>query len=150
MQISSPQFGYGEPIPRLHTCEGADLSPALEWSGAPEGTQSFVLIVDDPDAPAGVWNHWLLFDIPATVRALPQGARRGLAGIAGRNDFRKNAYGGPCPPRGGGRHRYYFRLYALKVATLGLAEGATRKQIEQAMAGQILAQAEWMGTYERH
>jgi Raf kinase inhibitor-like YbhB/YbcL family protein len=148
-KLISSAFPEGAVIPKLHTCEGANLSPALEWSGEPAGTRSFALIVDDPDAPVGTWNHWLLFDIPPAVHVLAQGFKPGTSGIQGRNDFGDQGYGGPCPPRGHGPHRYFFRLYALGVASLGLAPGVKRAEIDKAIASHILAEAQYMGRYER-
>jgi Raf kinase inhibitor-like YbhB/YbcL family protein len=107
-QLFATAFAEGGWIPDLHTCQGADLSPALEWSGEPAGTLSFALIVDDPDAPGGVWNHWLLYDIPEKVHNLSQGYKGGSLGVSGKNDFGKPGYGGPCPPKGHGPHRYFF------------------------------------------
>ena len=149
MQIKTTAFTDGSLIPRRFTCEGEDTSPALTWGDAPAGTASFVLIVDDPDAPRGTWTHWTLFNLPATTTNLGEGWRSGAGGTSGRNDFGNTGYGGPCPPRGHGPHRYFFRLYALDVAHLALAEGAARKDLERAMAGHVLAQAQWMGRYER-
>jgi Raf kinase inhibitor-like YbhB/YbcL family protein len=127
------------------------MSPALSWNTPPEATQSFALILDDPDAPGGTWVHWVLYDLPATERELPtsvppegklpSGARQG------RNDFGRTGYGGPCPPPGPG-HRYYFRLYALDNK-LGLRPGSTRAQVDRSMRGHILAHAELMGGYRR-
>ena len=138
-------------IPRNHTCDGADVSPALAWSDPPTGTQSFSLIMDDPDAPAGTWVHWVLYDLPAQTRALPEGVpkERELkdGSRQGRNDFSRPGYGGPCPPRGAA-HRYYFRLYALD-AKLGLLPGAAKADVERAMKGHILGQAQVMGRYKR-
>jgi Raf kinase inhibitor-like YbhB/YbcL family protein len=148
-RLESPAFAEGGTIPRLHTCEGADLSPALEWSGEPEGTKSYVLIVDDPDAPVGTWNHWLLWDLPAATRTLPQGFKAGQAGESGTNDFGRSGYGGPCPPRGHGPHRYYFKLYAVKILSLGLRRGAKRADLDKALEGHVLAEARCMGRYER-
>lgn len=142
-------FAEGGAIPKLHTCDGADLSPALEWSGEPAGTQSFALIVDDPDAPVGTWNHWLLWDIPATVHAIAQGFKPGQLGVSGTNDFGKRGYGGPCPPRGHGPHRYFFKLFALNVASLKLPEGARRADLDRALKNCVLAEAQYMGRYER-
>jgi Raf kinase inhibitor-like YbhB/YbcL family protein len=147
--LSSPSFAEGGTIPRLHTCEGADLSPALEWSGEPGGTSCFALVVDDPDAPVGTWNHWLLWDLPASTHALPQGFKAGQAGESGTNDFGKLGYGGPSPPKGHGPHRYFFKLYALKVPSLGLRRGAKRAELDKALQGRLLAEAQWMGRYER-
>ncbi len=147
--LSIGAFAEGTAIPILQTCEGADVSPGLEWGEAPRETKSFALIVDDPDAPAGTWNHWLLWDIPGSVHALPQGFKPGQLGQSGTNDFGKLGYGGPCPPKGHGPHRYFFKLYALDVATLELKPGARRAEIDAALRGHVLAQAEYMGRYER-
>jgi Raf kinase inhibitor-like YbhB/YbcL family protein len=142
-------FPEGGTIPALHTCDGADLSPALEWSGAPAETKSFALIVDDPDAPGGVWNHWLLFNIPPAVHAIAQGFKPGRLGESANNDFGKPGYNGPCPPKGDGPHRYYFRLLALDVAKLDLKKGAGRAQLDRALMGHVIARAEYMGKFER-
>ncbi len=142
-------FREGDFIPKRHTCEGEDLSPAMRWSDPPVTTKGFALIVDDPDAPAGVWNHWLLWDIPADLLSLEAAWRKGAAGVSGTNDFGRLGYGGPCPPKGHGPHRYYFRLYALDAETLGLAEGARRGALDAALQGHILAEAQYMGRYER-
>ena len=149
MKIVIAAFPNGGVIPALHTCEGADLSPALEWSGAPSGTKSFALIVDDPDAPGGVWNHWLLFDIPPSVQAITQGFKPGKLGDSGANDFGKSGYNGPCPPKGHGRHRYYFKLFALDVPRLDLKQGASRAELDRAMRDHIIGQAQYEGRYER-
>jgi Raf kinase inhibitor-like YbhB/YbcL family protein len=148
-QLLTNAFADGGWIPALHSCQGADLSPALEWSGAPAEARSLALIVDDPDAPGGTWNHWLLYDIPAAVRNLAQGYRPGGTGISGKNDFGKLGYGGPCPPKGHGPHRYFFRLYALDVDTLGLPAGVKRAELERALKGHVLAEAQHMGRFER-
>jgi Raf kinase inhibitor-like YbhB/YbcL family protein len=142
-------FADGGAIPKLHTCDGADLSPSLEWTGEPAGTQSFALIVDDPDAPAGTWNHWLLYDLPPSVHVLAQGYRPGAQGVSGTNDFGKPGYGGPCPPKGHGPHRYFIKLYALDVPTLGLRPGARRSDLDRALKGHILAETQYLGRYER-
>jgi Raf kinase inhibitor-like YbhB/YbcL family protein len=142
-------FGEGATIPKQHTCEGADLSPAVEWSGEPAETKSLALIVDDPDAPVGTWNHWLLYDIPASVHSLAQGFKPGQAGQSGANDFGKLGYGGPCPPKGHGPHRYFFKLYAVGVPALGLKAGAKRAELDRALRGHVLAEAQYMGRYER-
>ena len=147
--LTSPVFASGATIPKLHTCEGADLSPSLEWAGQPDGAASLALIVDDPDAPGGVWNHWLLWDIPAATRSLAQGLKTGQCGVSGTNDFGRLGYGGPCPPRGHGPHRYFFKLFALDVATLGLRRGAKRAELDQALASHVLAEARLAGLYER-
>ena len=148
-QIFSAAFSEGGWIPDLHSCQGADISPPLEWSGAPGGTLSFALVVDDPDAPAGNWNHWLLYDIPAKVHNLAQGYKAGSIGLSGQNDFGKSGYGGPCPPKGHGPHRYFFNLYALNLQTLGLPAGAKRPQLDQAIQGHVLAETRYMGRHER-
>jgi len=142
-------FKDEETIPRLHTCDGADVSPTLEWDGAPDSTKSFALIVDDPDAPVGVWNHWLLWDIPASTHVLAQGFKPGAAGESGTNDFGKAGYGGPCPPRGHGPHRYFFKLFAVDVPCLGLAAGSKRDGLNRALSGHVIAEARHMGQYER-
>jgi Raf kinase inhibitor-like YbhB/YbcL family protein len=151
LELKSPDFSSGESIPRQFTCDGSDISPALAWHDAPGGTQSFALIADDPDAPVGTWVHWVLFDLPANVHALSQNVpkQEQLADGSrqGRNDFRKIGYGGPCPPPGK-PHRYFFKLYALDTK-LNLQPGATKKDVERAMQGHILAQGEWMGRYAR-
>lgn len=147
LALTTTAFPAGGPIPRKHTKEGQDLSPALAWSGAPEGTRSFALILDDPDAPrAEPWVHWVLWNIPAEVTALGEGSSGG--GTAGRNDFGETGYGGPMPPRGHGTHHYHFKLHALD-ATLELEAGSTKRQLLRAMEGHVLASAELIGTYER-
>ena len=151
MHLTSPSFSSGSTIPRKHTCDGSDVSPALAWSGAPQGTQSFALIADDPDAPVGTWSHWVLYDLPAGTTSLAENVSKVDApptgGRQGRNDFRKLGYGGPCPPPGT-PHRYFFKLYALD-RMLGLKAGASQKEVEKALQGHILAQAELMGKYGR-
>jgi Raf kinase inhibitor-like YbhB/YbcL family protein len=148
-QIFSTAFAEGGWIPDLHSCQGADLSPSLEWSGAPGGALSFALVVDDPDAPAGNWTHWLLYDIPAKVHNLAQGYKAGSIGLSGQNDFGKSGYGGPCPPKGQGPHRYFFNIYALNLQSLGLPAGANRTQLDQAIQGHVLAETRYMGRHER-
>ena len=148
-QIFSSAFADGGWIPPLHSCEGADLSPALEWSGASPETRSYALLVEDPDAPAGVWCHWLLYDLGPRVLALPQGYRAGGPGISGTNDFGKPGYGGPCPPKGHGPHRYFFRLSALDVASLDVPPGVRRAGFLDAVKGHVLGEAQYMGRFER-
>lgn len=154
LTLRSPAFPPGGDIPAEHTCDGRDRSPPLEWSGAPPGTRSFALIVDDPDAPdpkapKTTWVHWVLYDIPATAtglpagadaRSLPPGTREGL------NDWKRTGYGGPCPPVG--RHRYFHKLYALDTV-LGDLGRPTKAKLEAAMKGHVLTQAELMGRYQR-
>jgi Raf kinase inhibitor-like YbhB/YbcL family protein len=149
LKLTINAFPEGEVIPALFTCEGADVSPSLEWSGAPDQTKSFAIITDDPDAPGGVWTHWLLFDLPASVHSLAQGYKPGGLGINGKNDFGKQGYGGPCPPKGHGPHRYFFKLYAVGVPSLGLKAGVGRAEIEKTMRGHILAETQYMGRFER-
>jgi Raf kinase inhibitor-like YbhB/YbcL family protein len=144
--LFSNAFPEGGMIPKLYTCEGADVSPSLEWSDAPDGTLSFALLMEDPDAPAGVWTHCMLWDIPGKVHTLAQGAKD--VGVAGTNDFGKPGYGGPCPPHGL-THRYYFRLFAMRVSTLGLQAGARRKAFDGVIAGRVLSEAVYMGRFGR-
>ena len=148
-QLFTNAFANGGWIPSLHSCQGADISPPLEWSGGPADARSFALIVDDPDAPGGTWNHWLLYDIRANEHNLAQGYRPGGLGVSGRNDFGKLGYNGPCPPKGHGPHRYFFRLYALDVHTLGLPAGMKRAGLDRAVKKHVLAEAEYMGRFER-
>jgi Raf kinase inhibitor-like YbhB/YbcL family protein len=149
--LSSPAFAGGAEIPKQFTCEGADQSPPLSWSGAPAGTKRFALIADDPDAPVGTWVHWVLYDLPGDITELPGGApaREALSngGKQGLNDFRKIGYGGPCPPPGK-PHRYFFRLYAMDAPT-NLTPRATKAEVLHAIEGHVLGQAELMGTYKR-
>lgn len=154
LTLRSPEFENGEPIPQRYTCEGDDISPRLEWSRVPAGTKSLALIVDDPDAPdpsapKRVWVHWVLYDIPADTPSLPAGigGRDLPAGCReGMNDWKKLGYGGPCPPIG--RHRYFFRLYALDHV-LGDLKHPTKARLLQAMEGHVLAKAELVGTYKK-
>ena len=142
-------FPEGGTIPAMHTCEAADLSPSIEWAGAPAEAKSFAMIVDDPDAPAGVWNHWLLYNIPPSVHSIAQGFMPGQAGESGVNDFAKPGYNGPCPPKRGGAHRYYFKLYALDIVKLDLKKGAQRADLDRALKGHVIAEAQYMGRFER-
>lgn len=148
--IRSEAFEDGNPIPRRFSCDGKDVSPPLSWTTPPEGTRSVALIVDDPDAPAGMWVHWVLYEIPTDSRGLPEAvpARERLPDgtTNGTNSWGRLGYGGPCPP--GGTHRYFFKLYALD-ASLGLEAGATRERLLAAMKGHILGEAQLMGTYAR-
>ncbi|MGQ9771147.1 MAG: YbhB/YbcL family Raf kinase inhibitor-like protein [Thermogutta sp.] len=158
MKLTSPAFQPGQPIPKKYTGEGEDLSPPLEWSNAPEEAQEFALICDDPDAPvAEPWVHWVIYKIPRDVTKLPEGVAKTAklfnppGALQGKNSWPSGqtiGYRGPMPPPGHGRHRYYFRIYALDKP-LNLAPGATKKELLEAMKGHILAQAELMGTYER-
>jgi Raf kinase inhibitor-like YbhB/YbcL family protein len=152
--LMSGAFTAGGVIPAKHSCDGVDVSPSLAWNGAPPGTVAFALIADDPDAPAGTWVHWVLFNLPGGITALPEGVPKtdqlaGLGGaLQGRNDFKRIGYGGPCPPPGK-PHRYFFKLYALGAA-LPLKAGATKQEVERAMRGHVLAETSLMGTYARH
>ena len=149
--LTTPAFTPGGEIPRKFTCQGADVSPALAWADFPAGAQSFALIVDDPDAPVGTWVHWVAYDLPAGARALPEGVPKAAdlpgGGRQGVNDFGKLGYGGPCPPAGN-PHRYFFKLYALK-AKLNLEPGAGKKDVVQAMHGQVLGEVQLVGKYKR-
>ena len=151
LKLKSPDFASGEMIPIQFTCDGADSSPTLEWSDPPGGTKSFALIVDDPDAPVGNWVHWVVFDLPANLRTLarnvPKKEEMADGSRQGRNDFGKIGYGGPCPPPGA-PHRYFFRIYALDMK-LSLKPGATKKDVETAKQGHVLAEGEWMGRFSR-
>lgn len=144
--LVSDAFVEGAHIPRAYTCEGADRSPPLQWSGAPSGTKSFVLEVIDPDAPGGEFVHWLLYDIEASTTEIEEG---GSAGIEGRNDFQATGWGGPCPPPKHGDHRYVFTLSALDCETIGLLRGASREEVDRAAEGHVLARTTWMGRYRR-
>ena len=148
--LDTKAFPKGGEIPVKYTCSGDDVSPALSWSGAPQDAKSFALIVDDPDAPSGTFTHWVVYDLPATARQLSENVSKSedvSGGRQGRNDFRRVGYGGPCPPPGK-PHRYFFRLYALNAA-LNLPAGASRQNVEAAMRGHVLAQAELMGKFAR-
>ena len=151
LTVSSSAFQEGDVIPTEYTCEGQDVSPPLAWDEPPAGTQSLVLIVDDPDAPVGVFTHWVLFNIPSDSRdlpeALPTQAQLPSGGQQGKNDFGKLGYGGPCPPPGRS-HRYRFTVYALDQP-LELTAGASKKQVLDAIQGHILAQGQLTGTYQR-
>lgn len=150
MKLESTAFGANEMIPFLYTCDGQDISPELRWDAPPPGTQSLALIVDDPDAPSGIFVHWVLYDLPPETRHLPQAVAATPilpdGGTQGKNDFGKLGYGGPCPPSG--VHRYFFKLYALD-RELELKSGATKAQLEAAIDGHILAAAELIGRYAR-
>jgi Raf kinase inhibitor-like YbhB/YbcL family protein len=151
LTVSSSAFQEGSEIPARYTCEGQDVSPALTWKEPPAGTQSFALIMDDPDAPGGVFTHWVLFNLPADSRglseAVPTQPQLPDGSLQGKNDFGRSGYGGPCPPSGR-PHRYQFTLYALDQ-TLDLKVSASKKQVIDAMQGHILAQGRLTGTYRR-
>jgi hypothetical protein len=145
MSLSSV-FADGGSIPPVYTCDGTNVSPPLAWQGAPEGTKSFALIVGDPDAPSGVWVHWVAYNIPGELSRLSPPLPKNV--LQGKNSFDKTVYGGPCPPKEGGPHRYFFRLYALD-ALLNLAPGADIATLKAAMRGHVLGGAELMGLYDR-
>ena len=153
MELSSIAFAQGGEIPRRYTCEGDDIAPALFWSDVPDRVRSLALIVDDPDAPdptapTMTWVHWVLVDIPPGATAIPEGGRPLPEGCReGLNDWRRTDYGGPCPPVG--RHRYFFKLYALDTRLPGLHR-PTKADLEGAMQGHALAQAQLVGTYQKH
>ncbi len=150
IKITSSAFVEGGLIPAKYTCDGADVSPPLQWDAVPEGTKSIALICDDPDAPMGTWVHWVLFNLPSDAKelaenipaeeTLPNGAKQGV------NDFGRIGYGGPCPP--GGTHRYFFKIYALDTE-VGLEAGADKRQLLKAMEGHILEQGQLVGKYKR-
>jgi Raf kinase inhibitor-like YbhB/YbcL family protein len=144
--LTSDAFEEGQPIPVQFSCDGEDRSPTLKWGEPPEGTKSFALVVDDPDAPSGLFRHWGAYDIPASTRELAEGASP--PGQA-RNSFGKPGYGGPCPPPGHGPHRYHFKLYALDVDKLGLEPGGNIADVETAAQRHAIGRAELVGTFER-
>jgi len=151
MELKSAAFQDGEKIPARHTCDGQDISPGLSWDRVPEKAWSFTLVVDDPDAPSGTFSHWVIFNIPADRRELPEAvpsqAQLPSNARQGKNDFGQIGYGGPCPPPGS-PHHYRFSLYALDQP-LELMAGATRKQVLNAISGHILARAQLVGIYQR-
>lgn len=151
LQLSSSAFSPNESIPQKFTCDGTNVSPQLTWTGAPANTQSFTLIMDDPDAPAGTWVHWVLYNLPFNAHELTENVpnRQELPNDArqGRNDFNRFGYGGPCPPAGN-PHRYFFKLYALD-AKLRLRLGANKVDVERAIQGHVLAQSQLIGLYRR-
>ncbi len=150
LSITSTAFSAGQPIPSIYSCRGRDISPPLAWTGAPSATKSFALILDDPDAPGGIYVHWVIFNIPAASAALAEAvpARPKLADgtLQGNNSSGAAGYKGPCPPSG--THHYHFKLYALD-ALLSLSSGATKAQLLQAMQGHILAQGELIGIFSK-
>jgi Raf kinase inhibitor-like YbhB/YbcL family protein len=143
--LSSEAFTHGDEIPRRHTCEGEDVSPALSWSDPPPEARTLALVVDDPDAPIGTFTHWLAWGIDAAAGGLAEGES---PPVEGTNDFRAGGWNGPCPPRGHGPHRYFFRLHGLDTE-LDLRSGADRDEVEQALEGHVLATAVLMGRFER-
>lgn len=145
LKITSPAFAHKSAIPERYSCDGRDINPALLIDAVPDGAKSLALIMDDPDAPMGTWVHWVVWNIPAQTgeikeSSLPAGAVQGL------NSWKRNSYGGPCPPSG--THRYFFKLYALDTV-LNLAASSTKADLEHAMQGHIIARGELLGTYQR-
>jgi Raf kinase inhibitor-like YbhB/YbcL family protein len=152
MQLTSPAFSDAERIPRRFTCDGEDLSVPLRWSKAPDGTRSFVILCDDPDAPAGVWHHWAVYDIPPDRAELAEGVGEPGPKVALKqavNDFGRLGYGGPCPPRRHGPHRYRFHLLALSVDHLPVPAKPSCREVEQQARKHAIAEATLVGLYQR-
>ena len=151
MKLASKDIVAGGRIPRMFTCEGEDVSPELNWSDAPQETLSFVVLCEDPDAPSGIWRHWAAYDIPAGTTSLPRGAGRADAGALeqGVNDFGRRGWGGPCPPRGRGAHRYRFRLLALSTAHVRVRADARCLDIEKEALKHRIAEADLVASFER-
>jgi Raf kinase inhibitor-like YbhB/YbcL family protein len=146
ISLGSDAFQDGQPIPAQYSCDGADQAPALHWGDPPHGTRSFALVLDDPDAPTGIFRHWGVFDIPASARSIRGGQQ---AGTEVTNDFGKHGYRGPCPPRGHGPHHYHFKLFALDTDNLGLSPSAKVADVENAAGQHAIGKGELVGTYER-
>ncbi len=149
--VKSPAFEEGTVIPAIYTCEGEDISPEIIWSNFPPNTQSFVLIMEDPDAPMGTFTHWVVYDIPPTINGLPENFPKipEVDGIKqGINDFGRVGYGGPCPPPGK-PHRYFFIVLALDIPTLGLPAGEHHSVVREAIEGHIISEGYTMGVYQR-
>ena len=150
IEVRSPAFSEGDSIPREFACDGANMSPPIEWSGVPSHAQSIAIIADDPDAPSGDWVHWVLYDLPPSLTGIPAGVpvseKLPAGGTQGRTDFGKIGYGGPCPPKG--THRYFFKIYALDTM-LHSKSGMTKKELLNAMQGHVLAEGQLMGKYRR-
>jgi Raf kinase inhibitor-like YbhB/YbcL family protein len=150
LKLTSNAFKEGEAIPRGYTCDGANVSPPLEWTGVPKTAKTIAIIADDPDAPSGTFVHWVLFNLPADglglIENTPQTETLNGGGMQGKNDFEKIGYGGPCPPSG--THHYFFKFYALD-SELPLKASATKAEVEKAMEGHVVGQAQLMGTYKR-
>lgn len=144
MNLTSPAFGHGGKIPSKYTCDGENVNPLLSISDPPEGVKSYALIVDDPDAPMGIWVHWVVWNLPKELMDIHE---KETLGVSGTNDFKKLGYGGPCPPPGPS-HTYRFKLYALD-SMLELKQGAAKQELEHAMQGHVLAQVELDGEYQR-
>jgi Raf kinase inhibitor-like YbhB/YbcL family protein len=152
LMLATPAFSPGSQIPTEYTCDGADISPGLSWSGVPPGSKSLVLVVEDPDAPSGLFLHWAAYDIPPGTNGLPAGYGRSRPASGfreARNDFGTQGYGGPCPPRGGGTHHYAFRLLAISRPSLDLAPTASDADVLRVAQPYVIQQAELTGTYHR-
>jgi Raf kinase inhibitor-like YbhB/YbcL family protein len=150
IRVTSSAFSQGGNIPSKYSCDGNDISPPISWSKGPDGTKSYALIADDPDAPMGTWVHWVIYNVPPSITSLPENVPKSPEGIEdsvqGINDFKRHGYSGPCPP--GGTHRYSFKVYALDTI-LKAEAGLTKKKLLKIMEGHILGQGELMGTYSR-
>ena len=151
MRLASSAFADGARIPTRYTCDGEDLSPPLDWDLAPPGTRSFVLLCDDPDAPAGTWHHWAAYDIPSDQTALAEGAAQhsGPRFKQAINDFKRRGYGGPCPPRSHGPHHYRFRLLVLSIDHLSVSKNASCREVEHAARKHVIAETTLIGVYQR-
>ena len=143
LSVKSPAFEHGKLIPKKYTCDGQDINPPLTIEGVPKEARTLVLAVDDPDAPSGTWDHWIVWNIPASISKIAENSVPGKEGV---NSARQQGYMGPCPP--GGTHRYFFKVYALDTE-LGLGPGSRKKDAEKAMQGHVLAEGELMGLYRR-
>ncbi len=149
MKLISSAFADGAAIPKRFTCDGENSSPPLQWSGAPDGTRSFALLCDDPDAPAGTWHHWAIYDIPPNMTEFTEGAAKNTKLKQAVNDFRKLGYGGPCPPHGHGVHHYHFRLLALSTDRLQLRADASCREVEREARKHMIDEAILVGWYQR-
>ncbi len=151
LTVSSPAFTEGGAIPKKYSCDGENISPALNWSGIPQNTKSLALIMDDPDAPIGTFVHWVIYGLESNLKGLPEGVAKSALvtgiGMQGTNDYRKTEYDGPCPPKGS-THRYYFKLYALDIV-IEPKTGLSKAAVEKTMQGHILAQGQLMGKFGR-
>jgi Raf kinase inhibitor-like YbhB/YbcL family protein len=147
MTVTTPAWLPGQKIPKEFTCDGDDKSPEVKWANVPKEAKSFLLIVDDPDAPSGTFTHWVIFDMPAPANHLPEAEVEGIGTVC-KNDFGNTKWNGPCPPKGK-EHRYFFRVYALDVEKLDLEDGCSRGEVERKIDGHVLARAETMGTFLR-
>ncbi len=146
IKVTSTAFKDGKMIPKKYTCDGTNVSPQLAWSGIPANARSIALICDDPDAPSGTWVHWVVFNMPAATKGIPEAGGLPAGAQQGINDFKRLDYGGPCPPSG--THRYFFKIYAVDM-TLNIKEGATKADLLSAMQGHIIEQGQIMGQYKR-